>query len=227
MDMRRRMHNGLLAEAVYTYSKSIDDAAALGGGSLGSLAQNWLNLSGERGPSSFDQRHTVKITLQYTTGMGVRGGSLLSGWRGQLVKGWTILDGINLGTGLPFTPFSTEIVPGGIGGAVRADYTGAPLYAAPGGYLLNPAAVAAPAAGQWGDAGRDSMRGPYQFSMNAQAQRSFRIKERYDLQLNITASNPLNHPMVTGVYTTVNPQFGLPQNVSGMRSVATYLRLTF
>ena len=227
LDIRRRMHSGFMSEAIYTYSKSIDDAAALGGGSLGSLAQNWLNLLGERGPSSFDQRHVVNLSMQYTTGMGMAGGTLLSGWRGKIIKGWTILDSINLGTGLPLTPISTEIVPGGIGGAVRADYTGAPIYGGPAGYYLNPAAVSAPLSGQWGNAGRDSMIGPTQFSMNGQMQRAFRIRDRYNLQLNITASNPLNHVMITGVYSTVNAQFGLPATANQMRTVATYLRLTF
>jgi trimeric autotransporter adhesin len=93
--------------------------------------------------------------------------------------------------------------------------------------LLNPAAIGAPAAGQWGNAGRDSMRGPFQFSINGQMQRAFRIRDRFNLQLNITANNPLNHPIITSVYTTLNPQFGLPSAVGAMRSVATYLRLTF
>jgi hypothetical protein len=227
MDLRRRMHNGFTTEVVYTYSKSIDDASALGGGSLGSLAQNWLDLEEERGPSSFDQRHNVRITSTYTTGMGMSGGTLLSGWPGRLIKGWTINNGINAGTGLPLTPVYPEIVQGGIGNSVRADYTGESLYDAPPGYLLNPAAISAPAAGQWGNAGRDSMRGPFQFSMNGQMQRAFRIRDRFNLQLNITANNPLNHPMITNVYTTLNPQFGLPSAVGAMRSVTTYLRLTF
>ena len=227
MDIARRMHNGFTTEVVYTYSKSIDDSSALGGGSLGGLAQNWLDLEGERGPSSFDQRHVVNITTQYTTGMGMGGGTLLSGWRGHLIKGWTVNNRITAGTGLPLTPIYPEIVQGGIGNSVRASYTGASLYDAPPGYLLNPLAISAPLPGQWGDAGRDSMRGPFQFSMGGQMQRAFRLNDRFNLQLNITASNPLNHPMITNVYTTLNTQFGLPSGVSGMRSVTTYLRLSF
>jgi hypothetical protein len=229
LQLRRRMHNGILAQAQYTYSKSIDDAAALGGGSLGSVAQNWLNLAGERGPSSFDQRHLLNLTMQYTSGMGVRGGTLLSGWRGQLVKDWTFMDVITLGSGLPLTPIYASLIPGtGIQGRVRANYTGAPLYDAPAGYFLNPAAVAAPAPGQWGNAGIDSMRGPGQFSMNASMQRAFRLSERFALNLRLDANNALNHVVITGVGTTVtNPLFGFPANVNQMRTVTTTLRLTF
>jgi hypothetical protein len=227
--LRRRMHSGIEAQAQYTYSKSIDDAAALGGGALGTIAQNWLNLAGERGPSTFDQRQLLNLTLQYTSGMGVKGGTLLSGWRGRVAKDWTFVDSINLGSGLPLTPLYPSIVTGtGISGNVRASYTGAPLYDAPPGYFLNPAAVTAPALGEWGNAGIGSMRGPGQFSMSASMQRAFRLSDRFALNLRIDANNPLNHVVVTGVNTTVgNGLFGFPSAVNSMRSVTTTLRLTF
>jgi len=111
---------------------------------------------------------------------------------------------------------------------VRADYTGASLYNAPVGYFLNPAAVTAPPVGAWGNAGRDSMTGPRQFSMSASMARAFRISDRLTLNLRIDAMNPLNHVVVTQLNTTVtNPLFGLPAAVNGMRSITTSLRATF
>jgi len=229
MQLRRRLHRGLTAQAQYTYSKSIDDAAALGGGTLGTVAQNWLDLGAERGPSSFDQRHLANFALQYTSGMGLGGGTLLGGWRGRLAKDWTFLDSINLGAGLPLTPVYAQLCPGtGIPCSVRADYTGASLYNAPVGYFLNPAAVTAPPVGAWGNAGRDSMTGPRQFSMSASMARAFRISDRLTLNLRIDAMNPLNHVVVTQLNTTVtNPLFGLPAAVNGMRGITTSLRATF
>ena len=53
------------------------------------------------------------------------------------------------------------------------NYTGAPLYAAPPGSFLNPAAYAAPLVGQWGNAGRDSITGPAQFGLSASLGRTF------------------------------------------------------
>ena len=111
---------------------------------------------------------------------------------------------------------------------MRAQYTDAPLYAAPDGYYLNPAAVTAPLPGQWGNAGIRSMRGPAQFSTGASMQRSFRVNDRFTLNARIDASNPLNHVVVTGVNAIVtSPQFGWPSQVSGMRTVTTTMRLTF
>ena len=229
VQLRRRMHNGILAQVQYTYSKSIDDDAALGGGSLGTVAQNWLNLAGERGLSTFDQRHLANISMQYTSGMGLRGGTLLGGWRGRLLQDWSILDAITAGSGLPLTPIFAQLIPGtGIPGAVRASYTGASLCDAPAGYFLNSAAVTAPAAGQWGNAGVGSITGPGQFSMSASLQRSFRLSERFTLSLRVDANNPLNHVVVTQLNTTVtNPLFGLPLAVNAMRTITTTMRLTF
>jgi hypothetical protein len=229
VQLRRRLHSGFAAQVQYTYSKSLDDAAALGGGALGIVAQNWLDLGAERGPSTFDQRHLANITLQYTSGMGIGGGTLLGGWRGRLAKDWTFLDSINVGSGLPLTPVYAQLCPGtGIPCSVRADYTGAPLYAGPVGYFLNPAAVTAPSSGEWGNAGKDSMTGPPQFSMSASMARAFRLSDRVTLNLRVDATNPLNHVVVTQLNTTVtNPLFGLPAAVNGMRTVTTSLRVTF
>lgn len=227
LNLRRRLHNGFTASVIYTYSKSIDNVASINGG-LGNPAQNWLNLEGERGPSSNDQRHVADITLQYTSGMGIGGGTLLSGWRGKLIKDWTFLDSIHLGTGLPLTPTVAGLLGSVSSNNLRASYTGQSIYAAPDGKFLNPLAVTAPAAGQWGNAGVGSITGPSQFSMNASMQRSFRLNDRFTLSLQITANNVLNH-VVFGNWVTVatSDQFGAVQNPNQMRNVTTNMRLTF
>ena len=161
--------------------------------------------------------------------MGIGGGTLLSGWRGKLIKDWTFVDNINLGTGLPLTPSYPEFVSSQLG-TVRASYTGASLYGGPDGHFLNPLAVGPPASGQWGNAGVGSITGPSQFSMNASMQRSFKLSDRFNLSLQINANNPLNH-VVFGTWTTLitSQQFGLPgpNSANAMRSVTTNLRLTF
>jgi hypothetical protein len=258
LQLRRRLHNGFTATLLYTYSKSIDDDAALGG-QVGSSntqasgtqsttgqasfspapvaagpanfvsAQNWLNLSAERGLSSFDQRHLLNLQLQYTTGMGAGGGTLMSGWRGALFKEWTFASQITIGSGLPQTPLYLAPVQGtGITGTIRPQYTGAPLYAAPAGAFLNPAAYVAPLAGQWGNAGRNSITGPDQFTLNATLGRTFRLTDRFNLDLRVDSTNPLNHVTYTTWNTTLNnAQFGLPVNANNMRSLQTTLRLRF
>ena len=224
LQVMRRFHNGFSSTVQYTYSKAIDDAVLGGRGQGGTLiANNWLDLSAERGLSNFDQRHKVSVTGQYTTGVGVRGGTLLSGWRGTVIKGWTFTSTLNAGTGLPITPqYPGQLGLTGVTG-IRPDYSGAPLYAAPAGLFLNPAAFVAPY-GHWGTAGRNIITGPTQFTLNSQLARTFHDT----IDLRVDATNTLNH--VT--YSTWNAvvtsaQFGLPGPANGMRVLQVTLRWRF
>jgi hypothetical protein len=244
IQLRRRLHSGFTATLQYTFAKAIDDDAVLGGaGAVTStspsaagagssaapsprgllVAQNWLDLSAERSLSTFDQRHLLSATIQYTTGMGLAGGALLNGWRGTLFKGWMFSTTIAAGSGLPLTPVYLAPEQGtGITNALRPDYTGAPLYNAKPGLSLNPDAYAEPAPGQFGNAGRDSIIGPSQFSLNASAGRTFRLTDRLSGDLRIDSTNPLNHVTYTSWNTTFgNTQFGLPPpgSANAMRSL--------
>jgi hypothetical protein len=193
------------------------------------IVQNWLNLGAERSLSTFDQRHLLSAQLQYTTGMGIGGATLLRGWKGALYKEWTFLSQITAGSGLPQTPTYLAAVPGtGVTGSIRPDYTGAPIYATSSGLSLNPAAYTAPLSGQWGNAGRNSIIGPAQFTFNASMARAFRLNGRFNLDLRIDSTNLLNHATFTGWNTTVSStQFGLPMAANPMRSIQTSLRLRF
>ena len=162
VQLRRRLRAGFTANLDYTFAKSIDDDAQVGGqghtvassatatsssstsaASTGTpiVAQNWLDLRAERSLSSFDQRNLLNLILQYTTGMGKGGGTLLSGWRGRAFKEWTVLTQLNVGSGLPQTPVYPAAVPGtGVTNTIRPDRTSAALYNATNGYFLNSAA---------------------------------------------------------------------------------------
>ncbi|MGH9605907.1 MAG: carboxypeptidase regulatory-like domain-containing protein [Terracidiphilus sp.] len=246
IQLRRRLMNGFAASAMYTWSKSIDDDAYLGGnghiiasgpgvapssGSAGPsmVAQNWLAPEAERSLSSFDQRQLLNLTAQYTSGEGLGGGTLMSGWRGRLFKEWTAQTTISLGSGLPETPIYPEAVPGtGSNNSIRPDLTGAPLYSATNGAHVNAAAYAAPLPGEWGTAGRDSITGPGQFTLDSSLNRTFRPHGKTYLDLRIESTNTLNHPAFTSWYSTVGmTQFGLPQGAGGMRNLQTELRLRF
>jgi trimeric autotransporter adhesin len=273
IQLRRRLRSGFTASLLYTYSKSIDDDAYLGGqghvvassqtaapaggqgsgsgqgsgqgsgtGSAGTsaattqgasatsqIAQNWLNLHAERSLSAFDQRHLFNLQAQYTTGEGLGGGTLMGGWAGRLFKEWTIVGTSVVGTGLPETPVYLAAVPGtGYTGTIRPNPTGMPISMSNGRQHLNPAAFNAPVVGQWETAGRNSITGPSQFSLDSSVARTFRPSGRFYLDLKVSATNMLNHPVFTGWNTTVNStQFGLPLNSNAMRSLETQLRLRF
>lgn len=228
MQLRRRLRSGLTASLNYTYAKSIDNAALGGRNTGGSLiAQNWLDLRAERGRSNFDQRHLLAATFQYTTGMGLKGGALSTGWRARFLKDWTIGTQTNVGTGLPLTPVSLSAVRGtGVTGSIRPDYTGAPLFLENG--LLNPAAYAAPPAGRWGNAGRNTITGPRQFTLNSSLSRTFRSSERVSLDFRIDAANALNNVTFPSWNTVLgSAQFGLPAAGNPMRTIQSVFRMRF
>jgi hypothetical protein len=229
VQLRRRLRNGLTAQVQYTLAKADDDATAFSGVSTGgqAIAQDWRNLDAEWGPSNFDQRHLVNAGFQYTTGVGVAGGTLLDGWRGTLFKNWTVTSAITTGSGLPATPIYNTSVPGtGVTGVVRGQLTGAPLEAA--GYYVNPAAFAIPAPGTWGNAGRNSIRGPAQFTMDAGVTRTFLMGDRLQLDWRIDGTNILNRVTFSGINSFVGtPQFGLSTRANQMRKLNTTVRLRF
>ncbi len=245
LQVRRRLRNGFATTVQYTYAHSIDNDAVLGGqGPLSAgagtpaaaspaIAQNWLNLDAERSRSSFDQRHLMNLTLQYTTGTGLGAGALLQGWRGRLYKRWTVNATLVAGSGKPLTPIYLVALNGtGYTGLVRPDLTGTSVYRAPSGRYLNPAAYTSPAAGQFGNAGRYSITGPSALSMDASVSRTFQLTKKLNLDVRADASNLLNHVVFAAYNTMIDPSllsptFGLPTTASTMRTVQITGRLRF
>jgi hypothetical protein len=232
VQLQRRFRSGFSWSGRYIFSKAIDDAQGIGGrtGIGSSYAQNWLDLSAERSLSSFNRTHQFNGTLQYSTGQGVTGGTLLSGWKGALVKDWTFSSTLTVASGLPETPIVLSRVATGTGftGTLRADYIGGSLAPLSSGYGFNVDAFTAPAAGEYGNAGRDIITGPMQFNMNASAGRVFRLGERRNFDIRFDSNNVLNHVSFTSWNTVLgNAQFGLPAGASAMRSMQLTLRLRF
>ena len=229
LQLRRRLRNGLTATAQYALSSAMDDAGAFTGVNVTgpAIAQDWQHPEAEWAPSNFDQRHLLTGQLQYTSGAGTSGG-LMDGAVAKFFRGWTVTAQLTAGSGLPLTPTYLVPVPGtAVTGSIRASVTGATA-AAPDGYYLNPAAFAAPAAGQWGTAGRNSITGPRVFSLDAGLGRTFLWGDRLNFDWRINATNVLNRVTYGAVNTIVgSPQFGLATTANPMRKVQTSLRVRF
>ncbi len=126
----RRFSRGLSANALYTFSKSIDDASTIGGGGA-VVAQNDQNISAERGLSSFDQRHVLNLNFIYSSPFGENGVIKMSGWREKALKDWQLTGSISAASGVPFTArvLGNLANIGGTGavGSGRAQATGLPV----------------------------------------------------------------------------------------------------
>lgn len=213
--LRRRLHNGFSAGVEYTISKASDNASTFGNRSISPsslvLAENWRDLAAERGPSPFDQRHRVEAQAQFVTRFGVRVDTTLT---------W--------GSGLPFTPLVFLPVGGTALVGVRPRLTGvSPDPVVPGTYA-NEAAYAPPLPGTFGDAGRNSIRGPSQFSLDLSVSRLFQLPRQLRMEWRIDARNVLNRVTFSSIGMTVgSPQFGRPTRANAMRRIVTSLQFRF
>jgi hypothetical protein len=218
--LNRRTRGGLGWNLSYSLAKSIDDA-------FGGIAQNWLDLTDERGPTAGVRHQSFNGSLNYSTGVGTRGGALINGWKGVLLKDWMLTTNMTVASGAPITPTAGQLLGGGTASAnIRAYYNGQPVLLDG---ILNKNAFVTPPTGQYGNIGRDALTGPGQFTMSANASRTFRLADRKNLTFSLQSQNPLNHPNVSSWYiNAASPlQFGLPSNYVLMRSVTATMRFNF
>jgi hypothetical protein len=227
----RRFARGVSWVALYTRSKSIDDASSFSGPG-GTVVQFIDNLNLERGLSSFDQRNNLQTTFLLSSPVGVHGLLRNGGWATKTLAGWTVSGTFAAASGTPLTALvagnlsNTEGLAGS--GSTRAEATGLPLYGGDYPYF-NLAAFSAPPAGEFGNAGRDTITGPFRVSFNSALNRAFRFGDtRRQLQLRLSATNALNHVAITGFGTTVNSAtYGLPTAATAARTVQLLMRFSF
>ena len=109
---------------------------------------------------------------------------------------------------------------------VRADSTGASVEAA--GLLFNTGAFTEPAAGEWGNAGRNTIPGPTTFNLDGTFGRIFRFGERRSADLQVQAQNLLNRVTITNWGTVLGSStYGLASSAAAMRKITVELRFRF
>jgi len=228
----RRMRRGIAVNALYTFSKSIDNASSIGGG--GSVVvQNDKDFRAERGLSSFDQRHTLTVDSVITSPFGPRGQFLLSHSLGStLLRDWNLQISASLNSGTPYTARvlgnAADSAGTGSTGSSRADATG--LLVDLGTGYFNTLAYRVPASGTFGNAGRNTIPGVGFLGLNGSFGRSFGIGDnsRRRLEFRLEAQNFVNHVNITGLSTVVNAvDFGLANRAGSMRTISLTFRYRF
>ncbi len=229
--LTRRFQRGISAVALYTFSKSIDNASSFGGGG-GVVAQNPDNLRLERGLSTFDTRHRLSVQWVLSSPVGVHGLWRNGGWKTKAFTGWMLTGGFTAISGLPLTARVSGNLAntGGTAafGSGRAEATGADINDGDFPYF-NLNAFTLPPAGEYGDAGRNTIPGLFRTSLNAAINRVWRFGEtKRQFQLRLSANNALNHVVITNVGTVINSAtYGLPIAALGTRIVTLTLRFNF
>ncbi len=230
--LRRRLTNGIAAGVVYTLSRSIDDASSIGGGTA-VVAQNDLDLAAERGLSSFDQRHRVTGDFTYELPFGANKRWFTSGMAASIFGNWQLNGNGTLASGTPFTARvlgDTRDVARGTNGTLRANYNGLPIDVSdPSSTLFfNTAAFSVPAAGTYGNAGRNTIIGPGTSVMNLGITRNITWAQTRGLSIQLLASNVFNTVQFASIDTVVNsPTFGQVTAVRPMRRIQLLFRFRF
>lgn len=226
----RRFSRTTSFNVFYTFSKSIDDASNIGGGGA-SVAQDFRNLSAERAVSSFNRTHVLNTSFNFTSPVGEQGTYKPGGLQELLLKDWQLTGGVTLSSGSPFTAQVlgnlSNIAGSGSVGSGRAQATGLPLYTGTG--FFNLGAFTFPAAGTYGNAGRNTITGPSTLNANASFGRSFRLRDdRRRLEFRLEANNITNSVNITSFNTVVGAtNYGLPLLAGGMRTVNATVRIRF
>jgi hypothetical protein len=208
----RRLAQGFYLLANWTWSKGLDNVGG-DGGANGPLPQDPRNRDADWGPSNSDIRHRVNVAgaWQLPVGPGRRWFNR-SNVASYILGGWDLSGVMVLQTGLPFT-VTAPGSPTNTGAGGRADIVpGQPLY--PQEQTLsrwfNPAAFATPSSFNWGNAGRNTLRGPGTTNFDFTAAKRFELAEARELMFRAEFFNALNHP-----------QFGLPAAAVGSGNIGT------
>jgi hypothetical protein len=230
--VRRRLAGGVSGGATYTLEKSTDDVPSLGAGAV--VAQNAQNLGAEWALSNFDRRNQLSADLGLELPFGpnrhwLKNGGLVAG----LVGEWTLTMTLTAQSGTPLTAHvigaATDVAQG-TNGALRANYTSAPIQ------LTNPlvdeffntAAFTVPPAGQFGDSARNMIIGPGVRQLNGALTRDVRVGGNRSVTLSINALNLLNSVQWQSIDTNVNSStYGYVQSARPMRTITASIRVRF
>jgi hypothetical protein len=211
VDLRRRYSHGLSLLVNYTFAKNLSNAPDFRSPMAESaIPQNDSDLEAEKGPSC-DIRHRLSLSAVYDVHP-----LTATDWTRAVTRNWKLSTIYQVQSGFPFTisVFGDTANTGTLVGenAIRANYTGAPVFGPGTGTTaawFTPAAFATPAAYTFGNVGRNTVYGPGMQTMDLALARSFALAERLHMELRAEGFNALNHSNWGTPNRFVNtPQFG-------------------
>lgn len=225
--LQKRLSAGLRMLVSYTYSKAIDDAAT---------AFNTHDWRGTvRGPAANDFRQSITISSLYELPFG-KGRTFLSSMHPvaeAILGGWQLNGVYTFRTGLPSSAsLAAGLVASTVntGGASRPDQIASSelpsdqrsIYR-----YFNTAAFVAPPTNsyRYGNAGRNTVRGPSFSGMDVSVFKNFRLAERFNLQFRGEFFNLPNHPN----YAQPNAQVGNAAigTITSLASIANMRQIQF
>jgi len=238
--LRKRMSRGLEFQTSYTFSKGMSDAIGYygEGGQSASQSAYWQNLYDQRaewGPTYFDARHmfTTSHVWDVPVGKGRKFGSGMNPVLNGIVGDWQLAGILTLRSGFPLTiqgannsgtnsrGARASVVSGRSGGNTLGEVGLRSKW-------FDTTAYRNTVAGEFGNVGIGTERGPGLATYDISIQKEFPIYERVRLEFRAEFFNLTNTPQFSSPNRSVTAvNFGELAGAQGERNGQLALRLTF
>lgn len=240
----RRFQSGLTFSTSYWFSKTLDYVSSMNvAGSAprlvsgeNDIAQNPFNLRAEHGPSLFDARHRFVASATW----GLPFGKSLTGAAATLLRNWQLNGIATVSSGTPFSVYDTRNVAqqgshpeiSGFAGSRPDAISNPDLGTRTVEQWVSPAAFrrldAVTEAGKFGNAGRNTVRGPGQGALDLSAFKNFKLTDRWTAQFRLEGFNVTNHANFgVPVNDLSSPNFGRILEAGSPRVFQAALKLLF
>ena len=227
LSMKRRFTKGLMFDANWTWSHSLDDASDPGATlNETDLPQNVYNLAAEKASSSFDHRHRVVVSFIYQLPLSRKS----NGWTHALLGDWQAGGNFTAQSGAPFTVnIASDQANIGAGPAQRPNMSGDPNGGphSPGQWF-DTSVFSLPALYTFGNAPRNALIEPGLQEFDLSLQKEIAIAEAVKLQFRAEAYNLLNRANFNlPNRIAFTPNFGSISSAQDSRQLQFALKLIF
>lgn len=244
VSLSRQLTRNISFQASYWWSKSLDYVSSLNmAGSAptlvageNDLAQNPFDLRAEHGPSLFDAIH--RFVFSGTLGLPLWHGAPPA--LGLVLNGWQLNTIVSLASGTPFTVYDSDNAPmQGSAPEITGFYSSRPNVLSdpnngphtPNDWVSRSAfQMLTPAAnpGEFGNEGRNAVRGPGLATADFSLFKTFIMTERARLQFRAEAFNAFNHPnFLLPENDVASPEFGQILQAAPPRLLQLALKFIF
>ena len=189
LSARKRLSRGLLFDASYTWSKSIDTNSL---NSSGFSVQNSYDIPNQYGLSDFDARH--RFVLSATFELPFDGNAWMRGWQLAAI--------VQAQSGNPVNIVTSNSTLTGVANTVRPDLVGPIRIVGSVDQWFDPSAFMA--VNRFGNLGRNVVIGPAFHNTDLSVTKTLTLAQRYRLQFRADVFDLFNHP-----------NFGPPGNIVG------------
>lgn len=222
--VQKRFSHRYTVMASHTYSHCLQSAQPIGNRLTGNTYQNPFSRNSDRGVCDHDLRHNIVGSFVYQSP------KYASRLMDLTAGNWQLSFLVSINNGFPFTPTTgVDASLSGVG-LDRPDVVSASPYVKNTQTLqwITPGAFRQNAAGAFGNAGYNSLRGPGFVNSDANVTRTFAIREHQRLELRFEFFNVLNHTNFnTPVARLASSTFGLIQSSAPGRVIQLAAKFSF